>query len=80
MMYQPLHEPQIVYAHADHILPSSDADYYDFPRIHPFAYGSVELGGVSAYTDYTFDAQQISTPAGTGYHYRYVVRQGLSYP
>ncbi len=49
-------------------------------REEKFAYGAVFIGGSSAFTTYTYDAQSISTPAGFGYRYRWVVQDGVSAP
>jgi hypothetical protein len=83
-IYQPATgvEParQIAYARAGDVLPRPGEEDFYVPRSEPFAWGPTSLGGISAYTDYTFDSQQIGTPNNSGWHYRYVWRQGLSYP
>lgn len=55
-----------------------DADML-FPRGERFAIGPQYLYEATAYTDYTFDEQNISTPHSSGYKYRWIVTSGLSF-
>ena len=77
---QPRGLQQVATIRAEQVLPGSEAYFFYAPRQEPFSYGSTMLGGISAFTDYTFDAQPISTLNGSGYHYRYVVKQGFAAP
>ena len=71
---------QVAYERAGDVLPGWEAEALYAPRGEPVAYGSTQMGGISAYTDYTYDAERISTPGNSGWRYRYVVRQGVSIP
>jgi hypothetical protein len=70
-----------VAAHPDQILPSSDGEYY-IPRGERLATGMTSQGEATYYSIYTYDAQAISVPntGGYGYHYRWILQQGLAVP
>lgn len=68
------------YVLASDVLPSSDALALYAPRFERVAYGPLQVGGVSAFREYTYDAQQISTPGNSGWRTRYVVREGVTFP
>ena len=42
--------------------------------------GPLELGGTSAFTEFTYDSMPIGLPSGSGYQYRYLYRSGVSVP
>ena len=65
---------------AGNLLASGDADIV-IGRAEKYVEGPVQVGGISAYTTYTYDAQRLSDKQGSvGYRYRWVVQQGISVP
>jgi hypothetical protein len=60
------------------ILPESDGDYY-LARGERTAIGNVPLAEYSAFSIYTYDAQEIGVPGnGFGFRYRWILRQGYA--
>ena len=62
------------------VLPASDAEEDFIGRAEKFIYGGVPISGYSSFVVYTYDAQRISSPRGTGYRYTYSVREGENFP
>ena len=63
---------------AANVLACGDDDVI-FGRAEKSLDGAVPMGGISAFTIYTYDAQRISSDRGSsGYRYRWVVQQGIS--
>jgi hypothetical protein len=65
-----LFDPQVLLADGD--VPIS--------RAEKFVIGPLPLASVSAYSTYTYEAQPIGLPQGTGFRYRWVVQSGVSVP
>ncbi|HVS72139.1 MAG TPA: hypothetical protein VHQ47_12865 [Phycisphaerae bacterium] len=61
------------------VLADADEDLF-FPRPEKVVYGPETLYQTSAFTIFDYDAQNISSPYGTGFRYRWVVRQGVQFP
>ncbi|HVX87181.1 MAG TPA: hypothetical protein VH253_20520 [Phycisphaerae bacterium] len=61
------------------VLADADEDLF-FPRPEKVVYGPETLYQASAFTIFDYDAQNISSPDGVGFRYRWVVRQGVTLP
>ncbi len=61
------------------VLTGAEADLYAF-RPEKAVYGALPLAGISSFTTYTYDAQNISNLGSFGYRYRWVVQDGISAP
>jgi len=61
------------------VLTGPEADFFAI-RSEKVAYGALPLGGVSTFSTYTYDAQNISNLGSFGYRYRWVVQDGISAP
>jgi len=61
------------------VLTGPEGDFYT-DRPEKFVYGGLPLGGVSVFSTYTYDAQNISNLGSFGYRYRWVVQDGISAP
>lgn len=64
----------------EQVLPGSDADSLFAPRGEKVVYGALSYGGLSAFTIYTYDVQNISSPFGSGFRYRWLVQSGVTVP
>ena len=74
------HYQQVAMGVPVHLLPLPGEEEIYFGRFEKSYDGPLELGGTSAYTEYTYDSYPIGLPNGTGYQYRYVYKSGVSFP
>jgi hypothetical protein len=63
-----------------HLMPIPGEEFLEIGRYDRGYYGSIMLDSISAYTEYTSDAQRIGLPNEASYRYHYSYKSGVSVP